>query len=77
MGNIPSGSELLLHLFLVFRVSRAAQIFVLEFSKDGSADLGDEFTDGGSANQPVILEGGVGFSYHKVSQHYCQFQSNF
>ena len=30
-------------------------IFVLEFSKDGSVDLGDETTDGHLANQPVIL----------------------
>ena len=34
-------------------------IFVLEFSKDGSADLGDEFTDGDLVNQPMILQGGV------------------
>ena len=45
----------------------AAQIFVLELIKDASADLGDEFTVGGC----------VGLSYCKVSQCYCQFQSNF
>ena len=48
--------------FPVLRVSRAVQIFILEFSKDGPADLWDNFTDGGSANQPVILKGGVGLS---------------
>ena len=77
MGDIPSGSELYLHFFQVFRVSRAAQIFVQEFSKDGSADLGDEFTDGGLANQQKILQGGAGFSCCQVSRCYCQFQSNF
>ena len=55
MGDIPSGSELLPHPFSLIRVCRVAQVFVLEFSKDGLADLGDEFADGGSANQPVIL----------------------
>ena len=54
-GNIPSDSQLLLHLFLVFRVSRAGQILFLEFSKDGLADNGDKFADGGSVKQPVIL----------------------
>ena len=29
--------------------------------------LGGKFTDGGSANQPVILQGGVGFSFFQVS----------
>ena len=62
IGNIPSGSELQLHLLTHFRISRAVQIFVLELSKDGLADLGDEFTDGGLANQPVLLQGGVGLS---------------
>ena len=38
------------------------QIFVLELSKDGSADLGDDFADGGAANQPVVLQEGVGLS---------------
>ena len=47
------------------------QIIFLEFSEDGLADLGNEFTDGGSANQPVILQEGVGFSCCQVSQHYC------
>ena len=32
-----------------------------EFTKDGPANLGDEFTYNGSANQPVILQGCVGF----------------
>ena len=53
------------------------EIFVLEFSKDGSADLRDEFVDGPLANQPVILQGGVHLSWVQVSQCYCQFQSNF
>ena len=65
MENIPSGFDLL-QLFVVDKVNSAVQIFVLEFSEDGSADLRDEFTDGGSANQPVILQGGLGL-------HYCQF----
>ena len=75
-GDIPSGSELFLHIFPVFRVSRVCQIFFLEFSKDCSTDLGDEFTDGGLANQPVILQGCVCFSCCQVSHRYCQFQSN-
>ena len=62
MGDILSGSELLLNLFSVFRVSRAAQILVLEFSKYLLADLGDKPTDGGLANQSVILQGRVGLS---------------
>ena len=64
-------------LFSVFMVSRVKEIFILEFGKDGSADLVDEFTDGGSANQPVILQAGVGLFCCQVSQHYCQLQSNF
>ena len=59
MFDILSGSELLLHFFPVFRVSRVVQIFVMEFSNNGTADLGNKFTDGGLANQPVILQGGV------------------
>ena len=55
MGDISSGSELLLHLFPLFRVSRAMQIF----SKDSLADQGGEYKDGGSVNQPVTLQGGV------------------
>ena len=73
-GDIPSGSELLLHHFPFIR---AVQIFVLEFSKDGSADLGDEFEDGDTANQPVVLQGGVGLSNGQVAQGYGQFESNF
>ena len=64
-----SGSDLLLQPLP--RATRAAQIFVLEFSKDGSADLGDEFADGGVANQPVILQGGVSLSSGQVSQDCC------
>ena len=55
----------------------AVQIFILEFSKDGSADLGDKFADGGAANQPVVLQGGVCLSISQVSQGYGQFESNF
>ena len=61
--DIPSGSELLIHPF-PFRAIRAVQIFVLEFSKDG---LGDEFADCGEANQPLVLQGGVGLSSDQVS----------
>ena len=75
MGGIPSGSELCLHPFPFIRAIRAAQIFILEFSKDGSADLGNEFVDGGSPNQSMILQG-VGLSHDQVSQCNCQFQSN-
>ena len=63
MGDIPSGSELLLHPFPLFRASRATQIFIREFSKDGLADQGDEFADPGSVNQQVILQGRVGLSH--------------
>ena len=56
---------------------RETLIFILELSKDGSADLGDELTDGGSANQQVILQGGVSLSSDQVSKLYCQFQSKF
>ena len=73
---ISSGSELRLHLFPVFRVSRAVQIFVLKISKNGSGDMGGKFTDGDLANQPVILQEVVGLSFCLVSHHYCQFQSN-
>ena len=51
----------LLNPFPIIRAIGAAQIFYLEFGNDGSADLGDIFADGG-ANQPVILQGGVGLS---------------
>ena len=77
LGDVPYGSELLLYHFSLIKASRTAQIFVLKFSKDGSADPGDEFTDGGSANQRVILQGGVGLSCCQVSQHYCQVKSHF
>ena len=47
MGDIPSGSDLLVHPFSVIRAIRAVQIFVPElFCKDGSAELGDVFADG-------------------------------
>ena len=55
MRDIPSGSELYLNLFPAFRSGRAAEILSLEFIKDGPADLGNEFTDDGLANQPVTL----------------------
>ena len=38
------------------------QVFVLELRKDGSADLGDEFADGGATNEPLILQGSVGLT---------------
>ena len=60
MGRIPSGSELLLHPFTLVRDIRAVQIFVLVFRKDGSANLGDKFADGGVNNQPVVLQGHLG-----------------
>ena len=77
MGYIPSGSELFLHPFPFIRAIRAVQISLLEFSKNGSADLGDEFADGGAANQPVVLQGGVSLPSGPVSQSYGQFESNF
>ena len=36
----------------------------------------DEFADGGAANQPVVLQGGVGLSRVQVSQACGQFESN-
>ena len=77
MWGILSGFELLLHLFSVFRISKAAQIIFLEFSKDELADLGDKITYGGSANPPVMLQVCVGFSCGQVYLSYCWFQSNF
>ena len=72
IGDISSGSELILHPFPVIRVIRAVQIFInSEFSKEGLADLEDEFADGGMANQPVVLQGGVGLS------SFGQRESNF
>ena len=50
--DIPSGSKLLLDLFPVSKVGTS---ILLEFSKDGLADIGDKFPYGDSANQPVIL----------------------
>ena len=67
MGDVPPGSELLLHPFPLLGASRAVQISILEFSKDGSADLGDELRDGDSDDQLVILQGGVGHSCYQVS----------
>ena len=69
MGDISSGSELL-QPFPFIGAIRTVQIFVLEFSKDGSADLEDKFTDSGASNQPVVLQGGVGLSSGQVSQGY-------
>ena len=57
--------------FPFIRAIGTVQIFLLEFSKDGSADLGD---DGCAAYQPVVLQGGVGFSSDQVTQGYGQFQ---
>ena len=61
-GDIPSGSEVLLNLL---QVSREAQILVKELNKDGFEDLRNEFTGGGSAMQPVILQAGVGLSCYQ------------
>ena len=69
--------HLVLNLFSVFRISRAGQILVLEFSKDGLADLGEKFTNCRTTVRPVILQLCVGFSCCQVSQCHCQFQSNF
>ena len=55
VGDIPSGSELLLHPFPLLRAIRAAQIFILEIGKDGSVDREDEFADGGLANQCLSI----------------------
>ena len=66
-----------LHPFPLIRAIRAVQIFILEFSKDGSADLGDEYAADGAANQPVVLQEGVGLSSGQVSRGYDQFESNF
>ena len=46
--------------FPVFRVNRTCQIFVLDFRNEDTTDIRDEFTYGGLANQPVILQGHVG-----------------
>ena len=43
-GDISSGSELLLHLFPVFKIGRAVQILFLEFIKDGLEEIDDKFT---------------------------------
>ena len=77
MGDIPSGSQLLLHTFPLIRATRAVQTCVLEFSKEGSAELGNEFADGGAVDQPVVLQRGVSHSSCQVSQGYSQFESNF
>ena len=50
----------------------AAHIFILEFSKDGLADLDDKFADGAFAKQTVILQEGVGLSNGQVSQNYIR-----
>ena len=51
MEDISSGSELLLSMFPAFKSGRAAKIHFLEFSKDGPADLGNEFTCGSLGKQ--------------------------
>ena len=48
-----------------------------QFIKDDPEDLRDELTDDSSANQPVILQGHVGFSCCQVSQRYSKFETNF
>ena len=76
MGDIPSGSELL-HPFPFIKATRVVLIFILKYSKDGSADLRDEFADGVAVNQTVVLQGGVGLSSGQMSQGYGQFDANF
>ena len=71
-GGIPSGVELLLHIFPVFRISRTAKIFPLEFTKDGSVDMGDKITGGGWANQAMILLD-VGFSFARCLSVFAIF----
>ena len=57
MGDIPSGSELPPNPVPLLRAIRPAQIFVLEFCKDGLADGGGKNLQiGGSDNQPVLLK---------------------
>ena len=77
MGDIPSDSELLFHIFPVFRVSRAGQILFLEFIKDGSADLGNNITYRGLANPSVILQGHVCFSCCQVSKCFDSTSKGF
>ena len=48
--DILPGPELLHYPFTFIRATRAVQIFLLEFSKDGKADMGDKVADGGAAN---------------------------
>ena len=60
IGDIQSGSELLLYRFPIFKVSGVAQIFVLEISKKGLENMDDKFSNGGLDNQLLILQGGVG-----------------
>ena len=72
MGFIPSGSEFLLYLFSFIRA-----IKYLSWNLLGSADLGDEFADGGTANQSVVPQGGVGLSSGQMSQDYGKFESIF
>ena len=64
MGNIPSGSELLFHLFPVFRS-------VCKLIQQGWHGLREVLTDGGLTNQPVILQGYVGLSHCQVP--WCYF----
>ena len=74
MVNIPSVSELFLQTLPIVRAIKPEQLFVLEFSKDGLGDLGDEFEDSGAANQQMVMQGGVGLSSGQVSQGYGQFE---
>ena len=70
VADISSHSELLLYSFPLLRDIRAAQIVILEFSKNGipgEQTWATNFSDGGSANQPMILQGGVGLSCFQVS----------
>ena len=61
----------------------AAQIFILEFSKGGLAELDKEFVDSGAANQPVILQGCVGppsdiiASFSQTSKGFLKLVTDF
>ena len=46
-------------------------------TKDGLEDLGEEFVDGAFANQPGILQRGIGLSSDQLSQRYGQFLCHF
>ena len=67
---LPGGT---FHLVLNFSTTLFHSLGLVGQHKYSSADLGDEFADGASANQPVVLQAGAGLSCCQVSQCYCQF----